>query len=81
MQRDSPPEHGALPVHGVAPITPRLLDLVSAAAYLHVSPWVVRDLEHAGKLRRVRLDLGKRDVRKLLYDLRDLDALVESAKG
>jgi hypothetical protein len=52
-----------------------------AASYLAVSPDVVRDLEHAGKLRRVRLDLGGRDVRRVLYDVRDLDALVEGMKG
>jgi hypothetical protein len=42
---------------------------------------VVRDLEHAGRLRRVRLDLGKWDVRKVLYDVADLDALVDRSKA
>jgi hypothetical protein len=74
-------DRGALPIHGVAPIPPRVLDLAGAAAYLGVSPWVIRDLEHAGRLQRVRLDLGRRQVRKLLYDVRDLDALIERAKA
>jgi len=73
-------DRGALPVPGIAPLAPRLLDLAAAACYLSVSPWVVRDLEHAGKLRRVRLDLGKRDVRRVLYDVADLDALVDNSK-
>lgn len=60
---------------------PRLLDLAGAAAYLSVSPWVIRDLEHAGRLRRVRLDLGERDVRRVLYDKADLDGLIEGSKA
>jgi len=62
-------------------LVPRLLDLDNAARYLGVSAWVVRDLEHAGRLQRVRLRLGKRDVRRVLYDVADLDALVERAKA
>jgi len=59
----------------------RLLDVEAAAAYLSVSTWTIRDLEAAGELQRVRLPLpGHREVRRLLYDVRDLDRLVEGSK-
>src|SRR5262245_55349587 len=45
----------AVPV--LCPVTPRLFDLVTAAGYLGVSPWTVRDLEAAGILPRVRVPL------------------------
>jgi hypothetical protein len=62
-------------------VTPRLLGAESAAAYLGVSTWVVRDLEAAGHLSRVRLPLpGGKDLRKLLYDRADLDRLIERSK-
>jgi hypothetical protein len=55
----------------------RLLDLGAAACYLSVSPWTVRDLEAAGVLRRVRVPLPNgTELRKLLFDVRDLDALI-----
>ena len=64
-----------------APITPRLLDLMTTAAYLGVSPWTVRDLEAAGVLPRVCVPLpGGRDLRKLLFDRADLDRLIEAWK-
>lgn len=52
----------------------RLLGLTETATYLGVSPWTVRSLQWQGRLPRV--DLGRR----LLFDLRDLDALVDTAK-
>jgi len=59
----------------------RLLDLESAAAYLGVSPWTVRDLEAAGVLKRVGVPLSDgRDLRKLLFDKADLDKLIEAWK-
>lgn len=62
-------------------ITPRLFDLETAAAYLGVSPWTVRDLEAAGVLSRVRVPLPDgRDLRKLLFDKEDLDRLIEAWK-
>jgi hypothetical protein len=65
----------------VGHIPPRLLDLKAVAAYLGVSPWTIRDLEANGTLRRVSIPLGAgRDLRKLLFDRRDLDQLVESWK-
>jgi hypothetical protein len=59
----------------------RLLDLVGAAAYLGVSGWTVRDLEAARILRRVRIPLpGGSELRKLLFDVVDLDALIATWK-
>jgi hypothetical protein len=61
---------------------PRLLDLVATAAYLGVSPWTVRDLEAAGTLHRVRVPLaGGRELRKLLFDVADLDRLIAAWKA
>jgi len=58
-------------------LVPRLLDLDTAAAYLNVSPWTIRDLEAQGVLLRVRVPLpGGRELRKLLFDKADLDRLV-----
>jgi len=64
----------------------RLLDLASAAAYLAVSPWSLREWEALGVIRRVRVPLPvtqKRrggELRKLLFDRQDLDRLVEAWK-
>jgi hypothetical protein len=59
----------------------RLLDVHSAAKYLGVSMWTIRDLEAAGALQRVRLPLtGQREVRRLLFDRLDLDRLVDRSK-
>jgi hypothetical protein len=59
----------------------RLLDLRSAAAYLGLSVYTVRELEWKGTLPRVRIPLPNGgEVRKLLFDQRDLDRLIESWK-
>ena len=59
----------------------RLFDVGRAAAYLSVSPWTVRDLEAAGTIKPVRVPLpGGRELRKLLFDKADLDALIETWK-
>jgi hypothetical protein len=59
----------------------RLVDLRTAAAYLGLSVWTVRELEWKGALPRVRIPLpGGGEVRKLLFDQRDLDRLIESWK-
>ena len=52
----------------------RLLSLAETAAYLGVSPWTVRELEWKGKLPRVRIS------RRLLFDQRDVDRLIEREK-
>ena len=65
----------------VDPLTPRLLDLHSTAAYLGVSEWTVRDLEAGGLLQRVRVPLpNEGELRKLLFDRVALDRLIESWK-
>jgi hypothetical protein len=59
----------------------RLLELDQTARYLGVSPWTVRDLEASGVLRRVSIPLGNgRELRKLLFDRKDLDRLIEAWK-
>ena len=58
-------------------VTARLLDLEASAAYLSVSPWTVRDLDAAGVLKRVRVPLPNGgELRKVLFDREDLDALI-----
>src|SRR5207245_1408061 len=52
----------------------RLLTLEEAAEYLALSTWTVRDLVWKGRLRVVRL------TRRLHFDRRDLDRLIEEAK-
>jgi hypothetical protein len=62
-------------------LTPRLLDLDTAAAYLSMSSWTIRDLEAAGVLPRVRVPLPDgRELRKLLFDRADLDRLIGAWK-
>jgi len=66
---------------GVGPLTPRLLDLHSTAAYLGVSEWTVRDLEAGGLLQRIRIPLPNQgELRKLVFDRTDLDQLIQSWK-
>lgn len=72
---------GATVQYTVVPILPRLLDLPTAAAYLGVSAWTVRDLEAAGSVPRVRIPLPNAgELRKLLFDRVDLDRLIDSWK-
>ncbi len=72
---------GALATLAVAPVAPRLLDLHAGAAYLCVSQWTLRDLEHSGIVPRVRVPLKNNgELRKLLFDRTELDRLVETWK-
>jgi hypothetical protein len=67
---------------------PRLLPLPGAAWYLGISPFSLRDVVKSGGLRPVPLPLppdrrGRRQngqLRKLLFDIRDLDQLIEGWK-
>ncbi len=69
----------ALDLNTTSPLV-RLLDLRTAAAYLGVSPWTVRDLEANGTLSRVRIPAKGKNVRKLLFDRQDLDKVIEAWK-
>jgi hypothetical protein len=61
--------------------TPRLVDLAGAAGYLSVSTWTIREWAAKGWLSRVRFLMPDgHEVRKLLFDKRDLDALIERSK-
>lgn len=57
-------------------ITPRLLNFKHAAEYLGCAVWQLRQLEWGGQLPSVR-GLGKR----ILFDVKDLDRLVEQKKA
>jgi hypothetical protein len=71
------------------PLSPRLLDVRAAAAYLSVSTWTVRDWVAAGHLVAVELpplrpregDRGKRRLRRLLFDRAALDKFVDGLGG
>lgn len=59
----------------------RLLDLPAAARYLTLSTWTLRDLISSGTIRRVRIPLPNGgELRKVLLDREDLDALVSRWK-
>ncbi len=52
----------------------RLYSVMEAARYLGVSKWSVRNLQWSGKLPCVRQG------RRVLYDIRDIDQLIEDNK-
>jgi hypothetical protein len=68
----------------VGHVTPRLLDLDAAAAYLGgVSVWTLRAWIADGHLRAVKLPSLTRpgeSSRRVLLDVRDLDALIEQGR-
>ena len=70
---------GSALVHDAnAPVGPRLLDLHSAATYMGISEWSIRDLEAQGVIPRVRIPLPNHgEMRKLLFCKDDLDALID----
>lgn len=57
-----------------SPVRQRLLGIHEAASYLSVSSWTIRDLVWSGALPEVRIG------RRLLFDVKDLDALIETSK-
>jgi excisionase family DNA binding protein len=79
-----PPKNraSALPLGGAVDcVSPRLFDVDAAASYLSVSVDVVRRLVADGTIKRVRLpSAGGYDLRRVLVDRRDLDALVDGSK-
>jgi len=62
----------------------RLLDLNQAAQYLSISYWTMRDLVNAGTIATVKIpSAGARDgrsIRRILIDIRDLDAFIDGNK-
>jgi len=63
------------------PAQARLLDLASAAAYLGVSGWTIRDYVAAGILARVKLPAAHgAALKRLLFDVGDLDRLIEASR-
>jgi hypothetical protein len=70
------------------PLAPRLLDVHAAAAYLGgVSVWTIRAWVADKHLQPVRLPSIRKGERagehgrRLLFDVRDLDAFVETSKA
>lgn len=65
-------------------VQPRLLRRRQAAAYLSISPSVLDSLRARGELRVVPFPAVRRDgeaLRTPLFDVRDLDALIDRWKG
>ena len=62
----------------------RLIGLQAAARYLGVSYWTMRDLAMGGAIPIVRIPCPRardeRTIRRVLIDLRDLDAFIEQNK-
>ena len=54
---------------------PRLLNILQASQYCGCAVWTLRDLEWRGELPSIR-GLGRR----ILFDRKDLDALIEKKK-
>lgn len=64
-------------------ISPRLLDVKSAAAYLSLSTWSIRDLIESGKIPVVRIPHPWKEGKhmdRVLIDVRELDAFIDSLK-
>ena len=83
-QRTTAQETVSLP----APTSPRLVDLHAAAAYLGLSFWTIRDYVQQGLIPTVELpalspregERRREGLRRVLVDLRDLDAFIDSRK-
>lgn len=84
LGRPGRPRKAALADQAAATVSPagaRLLGVRAAAGYLGIGTRMVHELRASGRLRPVRLPLaGDAEVRRLLFDVRDLDALVEASK-
>jgi hypothetical protein len=69
-------------------ITPRLLDLHSAARYCGLSYWSLRDFVLQGRIRPVPMpplqprpgERRRRSMRRVLIDRNELDAWIDSLK-
>jgi hypothetical protein len=62
----------------------RVLNLSKAAEYLGVSYWTMRDLVQAGIIATVKIPSVRagdgRPIRRILVDIRDLDAFISGNK-
>lgn len=59
-----------------------LLRLKASAVYVGTSTWVIRGWLADGVLARVRLPRPRGgEMERLLFDVNDLDALIEAGKG
>lgn len=77
-RRDLPPDVEMTSSTTVA----RLLDIATAANYLSVSTWTMRDLIANGTIARVIIPSANgRDLRKVLVDRQQLDELVTRWRG
>ena len=65
----------------IVTVAPRLLGEEDAGRYLGISRWSIRSLIDAGKLQPVTLPGTVGDMRRVLLDRDDLDALVVACKG
>jgi hypothetical protein len=70
---------GMASVPGVCPR--RVLNVQGTATYLGVLTWQVRGMVHDGILVPVPCPGSGKAVRRHLFDVRDLDALIDRAKG
>jgi len=80
--RPERPPAPVVQVTAVAPLHPRLVDVSGAGLYLGgLADDTVRELEARGVLQRVRVPgAGDRDLKRVLFDVRDLDRLIETWK-
>ena len=53
---------------------PRLLDVKSAAQYLGISPWTLREMQWRGALPYVKFN------RRVYFDMEDLDLFIQNNK-
>jgi hypothetical protein len=66
----------------MVPASARLVGLNAAAAYVGVSTWMIRGWLADGVLTRVRLPRpGGGEMDRLLFDVTDLDALIDAGKA
>jgi hypothetical protein len=73
----------------ISTLVPRVLDATAAARYLGISVWTLRDWTANGLIEALDLpplrpregDRQKGRLRRLLYDVHDLDAFVDRLKA
>ena len=79
----APRKTDEMPLVTLATLTPRLLSVDAAAAYLGIGAWTLRAMAADGKVPMVTPPAVRRTgqpMRRVLFDVRDLDALIEKWK-